>query len=171
MSMKQRTVQRWERQTGVSLIEVLVAMLILSIGLLGMVGLQTTSLRNTQNAYLRTQATIFAEDMAERMRTNPQGVGGGGYMAASGALTAACLTVTGCSSGALAQHDLAEWQASLADALPSGSGRVCRDATPDDGTVAAPACDGGGDLLVIKVWWDGDRDGTAGQRFVMTFQP
>lgn len=169
--MKQRMVQRWKRQAGVSLIEVLVAMLILSIGLLGMVGLQTTSLRNTQNAYLRTQATVFAGDMAERIRTNPQGVGGGSYMVASGALTAACESAAGCASGALAQHDVARWQASLASALPSGSGRVCRDATPDDGTVAAPACDGSGNLLAIKIWWDGDRDGTAGQRFVMTVQP
>lgn len=159
------------RQCGASLIEVLVAMLILSIGLLGMVGLQTTSLRNTQNAYFRSQATIFAGGMAERMRANPVGVDGGGYTAASGTLSAACLTVTGCSSAAMAQHDLADWQASLADALPSGAGRVCTDSTPDDGSVAAPACDGSGDLLVIKVWWDGDRDGAAGQRLVMTFQP
>lgn len=159
------------RQSGVSLIEVLIAMLILSIGLLGMVGLQTTSLRNTQNAYLRTQATIFAEDMADRMRANSQGVGSGGYTAASGTLSSACLTATGCSAGAMARHDLADWQAALANALPSGSGRVCTDSTPDDGTVAAPACDGSGDQLAIKVWWDGDRDGTAGQRFVMSFHP
>lgn len=167
--MKPGAVQRWKRQAGVSLIEVLVAMLILSIGLLGMVGLQTTSLRNTQNAYLRTQATIFADDMVERMRANPQGAGG--YTAASGTLTPACLTTGGCSANAMALHDLADWQADLAIALPSGSGRVCADSTPDDGTVAAPACDGGGDLLAIKVWWDGDRDGTAGQRFVTTIQP
>jgi type IV pilus assembly protein PilV len=159
------------QQSGVSLVEVLVAMLILSIGLLGMVGLQTTSLRNTQNAYLRTQATLAAEGMVERMRANPQGAGGGSYTATSGTLTAACLTVTGCSANAMALHDLADWQADLALALPSGDGRVCVDSTPDDGTVAAPACDGGGDLLAVKVWWDGNRDGTAGQRFVKAFQP
>lgn len=156
---------------GASLIEVLVAMVILAIGLLGMVGLQTTSLRNTQDAYLRTQATLFAEDMAERMRANPQGVASGGYTAASGALSSACLSVPGCSANAMAQHDLAEWQDALAFALPSGAGRVCTDSTPDDGTVTAPACDGSGELMAVKVWWDGDRDGTANQRFAMTVRP
>jgi len=156
---------------GASLIEVLVAMVILATGLLGMVGLQTTSLRNTQDAYLRTQATLFAEDMAERMRSNPQGVVSGGYTAASGTASSACLSTPGCSANAMALHDLADWQTSLAFALPSGAGRVCTDSTPEDGTVAAPACDGSGELVTVKIWWDGDRDGTAGQRFVMTVQP
>ncbi|MEX1198079.1 MAG: type IV pilus modification protein PilV [Pseudohongiellaceae bacterium] len=169
--MRRLTQGQYRQQAGASLIEVLVALLILSIGLLGMVGLQTTSLRNTQNAYLRTQAMVFAEDMVERMRANPQGVDSGGYMAASGTLTAACLTTSGCSGNAMALHDVADWQADLAIALPSGSGRICTDSTPDDGTVASPACDGSGDLLAVKVWWDGDRDGTAGQRLVATFQP
>lgn len=156
---------------GTTMIEVLVAMVILAVGLLGMVGLQTTSLRNTQVAYLRTQATIMAQDMAERIRANPRGVDSAGYLAAAGTQSGACTTVGGCSATAMAQTDLAQWQADLAQALPSGSGRVCRDATPDDGSAGSPACDGAGDLLAIKIWWDADRGGTADQRYVMTFQP
>lgn len=169
--MKHAIVQDGRFQGGTTLVEVLVAMLILAIGLLGLVGLQTNSLRNTQDAYLRTQATIFAEDMIERMRSNPQGVTVGGYMASSGTSSAACLSASGCSAGAMALHDLAEWQASLANALPSGTGRACVDSSPRDGTATAAACDGAGDLVAIKIWWDDDRDGTANQRYVMTYQP
>lgn len=55
-------------QRGFSLIEVLVAVLILAIGLLGVAGVQVISMQNTSNANLRTQATIHAQDMAEQIR-------------------------------------------------------------------------------------------------------
>lgn len=159
------------RSGGATMIEVLVSLLIFSVGLLGMVGLQTLSLRNTQSAYFRTQATVMAEDIMERMRANPQGARAGSYAAASGQLNSACLSVGGCSPAALAQHDLAEWQAALAEALPMGSGRVCVDSTPDDGTPAAPACDGVGNWQAVKIWWDDNRDGVANQRYSVSFSP
>lgn len=155
-------------QTGTTLIEVLVSLLILSVGLLGMAGLQTVSLRNTQTAYQRTQATLSGNDMMERMRANPQGVNSGAYDNAGAAFSAACLSATGCSAGALAQHDVAEWRAALLAALPSGSGTVCIDSTPQDGTPAAPACDGAGNIYAIKIWWDANRDGTASQLLAMS---
>ena len=156
------------RQKGTTLIEVLVSLLILSVGLLGMVGLQTMSLRNTQTAYLRTQATVMTADVIERMRANAQGVRAGSYDDGVGALTAACLTVTGCAPNLLAAHDIAEWQAALAADLPSGAGVVCIDSTPDDGTPAANACDGIGVNYVVKVWWDDNRDGVANQRAIVS---
>lgn len=55
-------------KNGFSLIEVLVAVLILAIGLLGVAGVQVISMQNTSNANLRTQATIYAQDMAEQIR-------------------------------------------------------------------------------------------------------
>ncbi|MDT8427356.1 MAG: type IV pilus modification protein PilV [Pseudomonadales bacterium] len=155
-------------QTGTTLIEVLVSLLILSVGLLGMAGLQTVSLRNTQAAYQRTQATLSAQDMMERMRANPQGVNSGAYNNAGSAISAACMSATGCSAGALALHDVAEWQAALLAALPAGTGVVCLDSTPQDGTPAAPACDGSGTLYAIKIWWDANRDGTANQLLAMS---
>lgn len=57
-------------QRGFSLIEVLVAVLILAIGLLGVAGVQVISMQNTSNANLRTQATIYAQDMAEQIRAH-----------------------------------------------------------------------------------------------------
>lgn len=61
-------------QGGMTFIETLVSLLILAIGMLGMAGLQTVSLRNTQSAYQRTQAAILSNDIVERVRANLQGV-------------------------------------------------------------------------------------------------
>lgn len=66
---------------GFNLIEVLVALVILSIGLLGIAGLQLTGVRATQGSYYRSQATAFMNDMAERMYVNRPGVAAGNYSA------------------------------------------------------------------------------------------
>jgi type IV pilus assembly protein PilV len=58
-------------QVGVSLLEVLIAVLVLSVGLLGIAGLQTANLRNTQSAHQRTVAVLLAVSMSERIRANP----------------------------------------------------------------------------------------------------
>ena len=67
------------RQRGVSLIEVLMAVLIFSIGLLGMAGLLVMATRSNHSAYLRTQVTFLAGSLADRMRANPVGVWTGNY--------------------------------------------------------------------------------------------
>ena len=64
---------RLGRSSGFSLIEVLVALLILLIGLLGVVRMQLLSVQNNQGAYLRTQATYIASDMLDRLRANRAG--------------------------------------------------------------------------------------------------
>lgn len=133
-----------------------------------MVGLQAMSLRNTQTAYLRTQATILTTDIIERMRANAQGVRSVSYVDAAGVLTADCLTATGCSPDVLALHDIAEWHTALEADLPSGAGVVCIDSTPDDGTPLANACDGNGLNHVVKIWWDNYRDGIVDQRAVVS---
>jgi type IV pilus assembly protein PilV len=154
-----------------TLIEILVSLLILAIGMLGMAGLQTVSLRNTQSAYQRTQAAILSNDIVERVRANLQGVESGSYDNAAGAVTASCNSISGCTPAQMAANDVAEWKKALATALPEGEGTLCNDSTPSDGTPAAPACDGVGDLFAIKIWWDSDRDGTAENLFSMSFQP
>jgi len=159
------------QQVGVTLIEVLISLLIMAIGLLGMAGLQTESLRNTQVAYFRTQAAILGNDIVERVRANLQGVEAGSYNNNDGLANAACNSLTGCTSAQLAGNDVAEWKTALADNLPLGVGTVCVDATPEDGTAAAMSCDGTGIVSAVKIWWDEDRDGTAEKRFTMSFQP
>ena len=55
---------------GASLIEVLVAMVILAIGMLGLAGLQLSSMNNNQSAFYRSQATFLANDKLDRVRVN-----------------------------------------------------------------------------------------------------
>lgn len=166
-----------QSQGGFTLIEVLVAALVLAIGLVGVAGLQAVTLRNNQSTFMRSQAAAFAYDLADRMRANVAGAAAGAYDPSAAALTSTCTTVTGCSASALAAHDLAEWNAAIATYLPDGEGFVCVDSTPDDGTSAANAqCDGSGQQFAVKVWWDDDRDGattvdaTNNERLTISFQ-
>lgn len=161
------------RSAGTTLVEVLVSLVVLSIGLLGMAGVQTVSLRNNQAAYYRTQATTLTLDMMERMRANITAVENGAYDDGTPATAdiAGCFTVAGCSPAQLASQDLRDWTAAVNAALPVPSSIVCIDSTGNDGTPGAEACDGLGRVYAIKIWWDDDRDGTAESRYVATLQP
>lgn len=66
-------------QSGFTLIEILVTMLVMAIGFLGLAALQTSGLQQSQNTYFRTQADILARDIADRMRANRFGVLSGSY--------------------------------------------------------------------------------------------
>ncbi len=68
MNLPENPSRPQKQQQGFTLIEVLVAVVVLSIGLLGLAGLQTTGLRNNQSAYYASQAAIYANDIFERMR-------------------------------------------------------------------------------------------------------
>src|SRR4030065_2717121 len=70
---------------GFTLLEVLVAIVVMSIGLLGLAGLMASSLKNSHSAYQRTQATWLAYDALDRMRANRQVALAGGYHLALGA--------------------------------------------------------------------------------------
>lgn len=159
------------RQSGTSMMEVVVSLLVLSFGMLGMAGVQSVSLRGNQNAYYRTMATTFTADMIERMVANKSAVDTGGYDDATGAATANCFTTTGCTSTQMAAQDVLDWSALVTASLPGGSSVVCLDSSPTDGTAAANACDGAGSIYAIKLWWDDDRDGTSDESFTTTFQP
>jgi type IV pilus assembly protein PilV len=164
---------------GFTLLEVLVSVLVLSIGLLGLASLQVAGMQNNHSAYLRTQATLLAYDMADRMRANVTGVTNLKYSHSDpdGTVQANCLTTTGCTSTEMAGHDIYEWYQSLGNQLPGGKGVVCLDASPDDGdgadlgTSGGHGCSGGGDNYAVKIWWTDDRDGGDLKRFAMSFTP
>lgn len=158
-------------QWGTTLMEVLVSMLVLSFGLLGMAGVQSVSLRNNQAAYYRTQATMLASDIIERMRANKIGVDNDAYDDVAGGATAACFTTAGCTPNQMAAQDIITWDTAVAAALPGGVGVVCLDSTGNDGTAAAMACDGVGNIYAVKVFWDDNRDGTANQRLTTIWRP
>ena len=160
-----------KKQQGSTLIEVLIALLVLSFGMMGMAGVQSVSLRGNQAAYFRTQATTLSMDIVERMRANLTGVGAGAYNNVTGAATASCFTTAGCTSTQMAAQDMSDWLAQVTALLPEGTAVVCLDSGGDDGTAAAFACDNTGAIYAIKIWWDDNRDGTANERYVTTFQP
>jgi type IV pilus assembly protein PilV len=108
---------------GFSLIEVLVALLVLSIGLLGLAALQTTSLQYNTGSYHRTQATFLAYDIIDRMRTNSDVVAnadGTGYdqpVSANVSSSTNC-DATNCTSAQLALYDVNRWYNRIVATLP-----------------------------------------------------
>lgn len=111
------------RQRGIGLIEVLVSLLVLSIGVLGLAAMQATGLKQSRQAFYHTQATVLAYDLIDRMRANDAAAANGNYAVAYGTFSATACT-TGCSSAQIADNDKLEWKASLAAQLPAGDGRV-----------------------------------------------
>jgi type IV pilus assembly protein PilV len=103
---------------GFSLVELMVAILVVAIGLLGLAGLQVTGLSSNHNAYLGTQATLLAQDMADRMRANAQGLASYTGTAASSSCG------TSCTPAQMAGNDLVQWNQTLAAQLPGGTGAI-----------------------------------------------
>ncbi|WP_295467940.1 type IV pilus modification protein PilV [uncultured Pseudomonas sp.] len=114
------------RQNGATLIEVLVAMLILAIGLLGLAGLQTISVQSNQGAYFRSQATILANDIVDRMRANRVAA-----LANRSSYSVSFPTSNGNNTiaGTVAQQDVNGWLNALALTLPQGTGSLSLDNT------------------------------------------
>lgn len=106
-------------QGGVGLIEVLVAVFILAIGVLGAAALQMNALKFNQNASVRTQATFLAYEIVDRMRANRAQALVGAYEIALDEDAPAC-------GAALPGCDLRDWRDALANRLPEGTGAVVR---------------------------------------------
>ncbi len=114
------------RQRGFSLLEVLVALLVLSIGLLGLAALQTMGLKFNTQSYQRTQAVLNAYDIIDRIRANPAGMAAGSYDDIDISATAPTLPTCPCTPAQMADYDIAQWKASLVQLLSEGRGAVCR---------------------------------------------
>jgi len=164
---------RFRSSAGISMIEVLVTLVIVSVGLLGAAAMVINGLESNRNAYLRTQASILAYDMADRIRANgAQLASYTGFAFDSTGEDApdlpGCFTSdAGCDSAGLANADLAQWAGALEGA--------------DGGVVLLPAAQGaivdagGGDVTITVSWiesqWDDDDEAFAdqAQNFVLRF--
>lgn len=119
-------------QQGFTLIEVLIAVVILAVGLLGMASLTLNSLQSSQGAALRSQASALAGDLGERLRANSDFAisNNTAYLLAANAAATnkpACAdSNAGCSTAGQAQRDLFEWRASLATNLPDGTAVITK---------------------------------------------
>ncbi|HKA44856.1 MAG TPA: type IV pilus modification protein PilV, partial [Burkholderiales bacterium] len=116
---------------GFTLLEVLIAIVVVAFGLLGLAGLQAFALKNNTSAAQRITATNLATDIIDRMRANYVGVVNGGYDQPSGGYNTQVTSCsgTGCNPNELAQNDLYEWSRRVSAALPGGVGIVCLDST------------------------------------------
>jgi len=132
------------RQRGFTLIEILVTVVVLAIGLLGLAGLQLTGMQYNHSAYQRSQATILADDITDRMRVNRNIALTGAYDVAIGVNlpNSSCDGLgANCTPAALAAADLSTWKQALANLLPSGDGAITRN----------------GNNFTITVQWDDSR--------------
>jgi type IV pilus assembly protein PilV len=114
---------------GFTLLEVLIAPVILSIGLLGIAGLQGVGLRSSHGAYLSSQASLLAYDMADRIRANPQD------LATYNGFSTTTVDCAAPPATPLAAADLAQWACAVEALLPNGSGTIAGVAAAD-GTIS-----------------------------------
>jgi len=137
-------------QRGVSLIEVLVAVLILGIGLLGIAALQASALRNSQGSFARSQAVVETYGILDAMRANRAAAVAGTYNRAMPAAGAACPSPT---AATLVAADQARWLDSLRNNMgdPNACGSI--NCVAEAGT-STTAC-------TVVVRWDDSR-GTGG---------
>jgi type IV pilus assembly protein PilV len=162
---------------GFTLIEVLVALLIFAVGMLGLAGLQLRAQQSASYANGKTFATMAASHLAERMRANIAGVNAGDY-AYNGAVDGlpaaipACNTAAGCGGSTnMAQNDIREWLVNMNQYLPILTGNaihadanitVCLDSIPDTGIPIAPGaginCDGLLGQWTVYIDWTEQRD-------------
>ncbi len=127
------------------MVEVLVALVVLTIGLLGIAALLLSSLQSGRTAMFRTQAVILTADLADRVRANRLAQGAYNSLFTDAVVAVpACDTTGGCNEAALATTDLARWKAMLAQLLPNGQGQV---------VVTLPVIPGDPTNYVVTVRW------------------
>ena len=171
--------------SGMSLIEILVTVLVLSIGLLGIAGMQAFGMRYNHDSYARSQATMIANELIERMHANPDAVNNGDYETAENAVNCssvindpahpantapACSGADVCTITELAAVDVfrmecGQYQAGpnalvggAANLLPNGALNItCTDADLTD----ANPCTGDNTRTVTVTWQDPNQKGVA----------
>ena len=156
------------QQIGFSLIEVLIAVFVLALGVIGVAGMQLTAMRTSQQSAFQTTAVELAAEMADKMRANdqqmklPDGANpflNVDYQSLSGVPTSAHATCysrsANCSAEELAEFDISEWEKRLKASLPASRAKICRDGRPwDSGAKSLTwACDASSGSIVIKIGW------------------
>ena len=106
-----------KKSRGFSLVEVLIALIVMSVGMLGIAGLYVQSMQAGRTSMLRHHAVNLAGDIADRIRANP--TAGAAYIASPGANNGCDVGNADCTVGQMAAHDIFLWQAQAAEFLPA----------------------------------------------------
>jgi type IV pilus assembly protein PilV len=170
MHMKQAQSEAHRAAAGYALLEALVAVIVAAVGFIGAARMQTLGMSLGNSAQSRQKATLLGYQMTDRIRANRKGFSDGNYNSPASNGDTSCLS-SGCTPVQLAAADVGQWAADIAASLPSGTGIVCADSTPEDGTSIAPTehmCDGAPNLIAVKIWW---TDNVAKTRFVTVIRP
>jgi type IV pilus assembly protein PilV len=155
------------RAAGFTLIEVLIALIVLVLGVLGAAGMTLASMRDSKQSGLRSQASAFAYEIADIMRANPgqEAVFTGSTLAA----TSSCWT-SGCAPADMAKNDYNDWlnRVQGTNGLPNGNAVICHDSALSqtltcDNVATAP--------LVVKLKWDEKNNNARGQSSGGTVTP
>lgn len=142
--------------SGFTLLEVLIALLVLSIGLLGLAALQTLGLKFNHQSYQRTQAVFQAYDMIDRIRANPTAKSSGSYnnvaLGAIPSLTGIDCN-TSCTPTELATFDINRWNSANSTSLAQGQGAICRGTFGGVFGDDLTSCTVGGNIFRVGLSW------------------
>lgn len=167
---------------GFTLVEVLVALFVLSVGIIGAAATQSKARAAAHQLALNAAAVQLASSLAERMRANPVAMaapdGANPYLQLDYDSTAgpppapvSCYGDDACAPAALAAFDVYETSRLLHDGFPQGRVRVCRDAAPWDAAADRLSWDcaaGPGAPIVIKIGWRGAEGDGQSPAFALT---
>ncbi len=173
-----RMLQSLRASHGATLLEVMIALMVFSIGMLGLAALQVTGLRETGNAEKRSQATLIANDIIERMRSNITATTAGDYATVNyGTINcnatpapfcedSSLTSASACTPTQMATFDAALVYCQAKNRLPTGSlGVTCTDAA---GVLAACTS---AYRTVTLTWVNNTEFGNANKTMSLTFRP
>ncbi len=156
LARRGRSPQGTAGQRGASLIELLVAVLILSLGLLGLAGMQARALRAQMSSEQRTQAVVLVQELLEVMRVDRASAMQGDYNTAGGADTPLCAVPSAAAS--FAQLALSDWLTQAKASLGGDQATTC----------AVVTCDALGVCSVQLAWDDSAAGGLSNQSIALT---
>jgi len=119
---------KFKQQNGFTLIEVMIAVVVFSFGLLGVAGIMTVAVKNNHNGYMRSQATILTATIIDMMRRNKPGVKAGLYDGSyAGYVDISTMCTSACGPTGITARDVQQWSNMLTQLLPNSSGSILCD--------------------------------------------